>query len=94
MGCLSIVLDEACDNYCTLSANKTIGDAGHTMSRVRRLRNAVALPARTDHHTFHIPMAFYLFGQFTVGVSETAVVTETGCRALSAIDRPIRRIPG
>ena len=44
--------------------------------------------------TFHIPVALRVFGQFTVGVSETVVVTETGCRALSTIDRPIRRIPG
>jgi Xaa-Pro dipeptidase len=44
--------------------------------------------------TFHIPVALRVYGQFTVGVSETVVVTETGCRALSAIDRPILRIPG
>ena len=44
--------------------------------------------------TFHIPMALYVFGRFTVGVSETPVVTAAGCRALSSIDRPIRRIPG
>ena len=37
--------------------------------------------------TFHIPVALRVFGQFTVGVSETVVVTETGCRVLSAIDR-------
>jgi Xaa-Pro dipeptidase len=43
---------------------------------------------------FHIPVALRVFGQFTVGVSETVVVTETGCRALSVIDRPILRIPG
>ncbi len=42
--------------------------------------------------TFHIPVALRVFGQFTVGVSETVVVTETGCRALSAIGRPILRI--
>jgi Xaa-Pro dipeptidase len=44
--------------------------------------------------TFHIPVALRVFGQFTVGVSETVVVTEAGCRALSTIDRPILRIPG
>lgn len=44
--------------------------------------------------TFHIPVALRVFGQFTVGVSETVVVTETGCKSLSAIDRPILRIPG
>ena len=43
---------------------------------------------------FHILVALRVFGRFTVGVSETAVVTETGCRARSAIDRPILRIPG
>jgi hypothetical protein len=30
--------------------------------------------------TFHIPVVLRVFGQFTVGVSETVVVTETGCR--------------
>jgi Xaa-Pro dipeptidase len=44
--------------------------------------------------TFHIPVALRVYGQFTVGVSETVVVTETGCRALSGIDRPILRILG
>jgi Xaa-Pro dipeptidase len=44
--------------------------------------------------TFHIPVALRVYGQFTVGVSETVVVTETGCGALSAIERPILRIPG
>jgi Xaa-Pro dipeptidase len=39
-------------------------------------------------------VALLSFSQFTVGVSETVVVTETGCRALSVIDRPIRRIAG
>jgi Xaa-Pro dipeptidase len=44
--------------------------------------------------TFHIPVALRVFGQFTVGVSETVVVTETGRRALGTINRPILRIPG
>lgn len=44
--------------------------------------------------TFHLPVALRVFGQFTVGVSETVVVTETGCRALSAIERPILRVGG
>jgi Xaa-Pro dipeptidase len=43
--------------------------------------------------TFHIPVALRVFGQFTVGVSETVVVTETGCKQLNAIDRQILRIP-
>ena len=44
--------------------------------------------------TFHIPVALRIYGQFTVGVSETVVVTETGCRALGEIDRPMLRIAG
>jgi Xaa-Pro dipeptidase len=42
--------------------------------------------------TFHIPVAVRIYGQFTVGVSETVVVTETGCRALGQIDRPMLRL--
>lgn len=42
--------------------------------------------------TFHLPVALRIFGQFTVGVSETIVVTETGCRPLGTIDRPILRV--
>jgi Xaa-Pro dipeptidase len=44
--------------------------------------------------TFHIPVALRIFGQFTVGVSETVLVTETGCRPLGTIDRPILRLRG
>jgi Xaa-Pro dipeptidase len=44
--------------------------------------------------TFHIPVALRVFGQFTVGVSETVIVTEIGCRPLSAINRPILRPQG
>lgn len=36
---------------------------------------------------FHMPPALRIYGQFTVGVSETAVVTETGCRTLSKLAR-------
>ena len=36
---------------------------------------------------FHIPPALRVYGRFTVGVSETAVVTESGCRTLSRIGR-------
>ncbi|MEQ8694875.1 MAG: Xaa-Pro peptidase family protein [Gammaproteobacteria bacterium] len=36
---------------------------------------------------FHIPPALRIYGEFTVGVSETAIVTDTGCRTLSAISR-------
>jgi Xaa-Pro dipeptidase len=42
--------------------------------------------------TFHIPPALRIYGRFTVGVSETVVVTETGCRVLGAIDRPLLRV--
>lgn len=38
---------------------------------------------------FHIPIAMRDYGEFTVGVSETAIVTETGCRTLSAIARDL-----
>ena len=44
--------------------------------------------------TFHLPVALRIFGQFTVGVSETVMVTETGCRPFGTIDRPILRIAG
>ncbi|SFH77973.1 M24 family metallopeptidase [Bradyrhizobium sp. cf659] len=44
--------------------------------------------------TFHLPVAMRDFGQFTVGVSETVIVTETGCRPLSTIDRSILRVAG
>ena len=40
--------------------------------------------------TFHIPPALRIYGRFTVGVSETVVITETGYRALGAIPRPLR----
>jgi len=43
--------------------------------------------------TFHIPPALRIYGEFTVGVSETVVVTETGCRALGTIDRPMLLVP-
>jgi Xaa-Pro dipeptidase len=46
----------------------------------------------TPGMTFHIPPALRIYGQFTVGVSETAVVTETGCRVLGTIPRPLLRI--
>jgi Xaa-Pro dipeptidase len=39
--------------------------------------------------TFHIPPALRIYGQFTVGVSETVVITETGYRVLGTIDRPM-----
>jgi Xaa-Pro dipeptidase len=42
--------------------------------------------------TFHIPVAVRIYGQFTVGVSETVVVTESGCRALGKTERPMLRL--
>ncbi|MBO0904829.1 M24 family metallopeptidase [Jiella sonneratiae] len=40
--------------------------------------------------SFHLPPALRVYGRFTVGVSETIVVTDTGCRALGTIDRALR----
>jgi Xaa-Pro dipeptidase len=37
--------------------------------------------------TFHLPPALRFYGQFTVGVSETIVVTETGFRQLGTVGR-------
>jgi Xaa-Pro dipeptidase len=39
---------------------------------------------------FHIPPALRRFGEFTVGVSETAVVTENGPRVLGSVPRDLR----
>jgi len=41
---------------------------------------------------FHLPPALRIYGQFTVGVSETIVVTETGCRVLGNVDRALAQI--
>ena len=38
---------------------------------------------------FHMPPALRIYGEFTVGVSETAVVTENGCRTLSTLPREL-----
>ncbi len=38
---------------------------------------------------FHIPPALRIYGVFTVGVSETAIVTESGCKTLSGISREL-----
>jgi len=37
--------------------------------------------------TFHIPPALRIYGEFTVGVSETIVITENGCRVLGSVER-------
>ena len=42
---------------------------------------------------FHIPPALRDYGVFTVGVSETAIVTESGCRTLSSIPRDLVLVP-
>lgn len=42
--------------------------------------------------TFHLPPALRIYGQFTVGVSETIVVTDTGYRALGNIDRALLEV--
>ncbi|SHO66812.1 Xaa-Pro dipeptidase [Pseudoxanthobacter soli DSM 19599] len=41
---------------------------------------------------FHLPPALRVYGRFTVGVSETIVVTETGCKVLGTVDRSFREI--
>jgi Xaa-Pro dipeptidase len=38
---------------------------------------------------FHIPTALREYGAFTVGLSESIVVTETGCRILGGVERRI-----
>lgn len=43
--------------------------------------------------TFHIPPALRIYGRFTVGVSETVVITDTGYRALGTVPRPLLRVP-
>jgi Xaa-Pro dipeptidase len=38
---------------------------------------------------FHVPIALREYGVFTVGLSESIVITETGCRVLSSLPRRI-----
>jgi Xaa-Pro dipeptidase len=42
--------------------------------------------------TFHLPPALRIYGRFTVGVSETIVVTDTGYRALGTVKRDLLTI--
>ncbi|MGO8911332.1 MAG: M24 family metallopeptidase [Bradyrhizobium sp.] len=42
--------------------------------------------------TFHIPPALRIYGKFTVGVSETIVVTDNGYRALGSVARPMLKL--
>lgn len=44
--------------------------------------------------TFHLPPALRIYGQFTVGVSETIVVTETGWRQLGSVPRDLTLVEG
>lgn len=39
---------------------------------------------------FDLPPALRIYGEFTVGVSQTAIVTESGCKTLSNIPRDLR----
>jgi len=41
---------------------------------------------------FHLPPALRIYGQFTVGVSETIAITETGYRQLGTVDRDLIRV--
>jgi Xaa-Pro dipeptidase len=41
---------------------------------------------------FHIPPALRIYGKFTVGVSETIVVTDTGYRTLGSVARPMLKL--
>jgi Xaa-Pro dipeptidase len=43
---------------------------------------------------FHIPTALREYGVFTVGLSESIVVTETGCRILGNVPRHIHVVSG
>jgi len=42
--------------------------------------------------TFHLPPALRIYGRFTVGVSETIVVTERGWRQLSTLPRDMTQV--
>jgi Xaa-Pro dipeptidase len=41
---------------------------------------------------FHVPPALRVYGEFTVGVSETAIVTDDGCKTLSSINRELHLV--
>ncbi|WP_316980264.1 M24 family metallopeptidase [Shumkonia mesophila] len=41
---------------------------------------------------FHMPPALRVYGKFTVGVSETAIVTVNGCRPLSRVSRELLEV--
>ena len=59
--------------------------------------NVLSLYSSVDRETlpgmvFHIPPALRVYGEFTMGVSETAIVTETSPETLSSIPRDLVRI--
>jgi len=54
--------------------------------------NAGVTTALEPGMTFHLPPALRIYGQFTVGVSETIVVTQTGWRQLSTLPRDMTRV--
>lgn len=54
--------------------------------------NAGVKTALQPGMTFHLPPALRIYGRFTVGVSETIVVTETGWRQLGTVPRALTRI--
>lgn len=41
---------------------------------------------------FHLPPALRIYGRFTVGVSETIAITETGYRQLGTVDRALIQV--
>lgn len=43
---------------------------------------------------FHLPPALRIYGQFTVGVSETIVITETGYEQLGSVSRDLLQVAG
>jgi Xaa-Pro dipeptidase len=56
--------------------------------QVLSLYQGVKTPLRPGM-VFHIPPALRAYGRFTVGVSETAVVTDAGCEALGTFPRTL-----
>ena len=57
---------------------------GHVLSLFRGVEQIIE-----PGMAFHIPPALRDYGVFTVGVSETAIVTGSGCRTLSTIPRDL-----
>lgn len=55
------------------------------------LNKGVTVPLQPGM-VFHLPPALRVYGQFTVGVSETIAITETGYRQLGTVDRGLIRV--